>query len=431
MLNYYYSDEISDFIQKLPETIIGEISVNGRLGHINTELYAWEFQIKLLKEVLQKYEGHLFFEFSIPRMGKRVDCLLVIKNIVFVIEFKVGEKEFINQNVEQVWDYALDLKNFHKPSHNLLLVPILVATKAKASQIEIITSSHNDNLVNPIKTNADSLGKTISYILSFFQSEEVINIKDYIFGSYSPTPTIIEAAIKLYKNHNVEEITRNDADATNLNVTTKYISDTIEYAKNYKKKIICFVTGVPGAGKTLVGLKIATEHLDKENGTSSIFLSGNKPLVDILQEALARDKMVQEKLLGNKITKKQARESVKAFIQIIHHYRDEYLRDPKAPYDHVAIFDEAQRAWTKEQTVKFMQQKKGIVNFQYSEPEFLISCLDRHKDWSVVVCLVGGGQEINTGEAGISEWLAAIKNQFPNHSSHFQLILINRLFSPI
>ena len=237
-------------------------------------------------------------------------------------------------------------------------------------------------------------------------------MSDYVGGSYSPTPTIVEAAIKLYNNHNVEEITRNDADAINLSITTNYISESIEYAKNNRKKIICFVTGVPGAGKTLVGLKVATEHLDKEKGNTSVFLSGNKPLVDILQEALTRDRVIQERLIGNKITKKQARESVKTFIQIIHHYRDEYLRDPKAPYDHVAIFDEAQRAWTKEQTVKFMQQKKGIADFQYSEPEFLISCLNRHQDWAVVICLVGGGQEINTGEAGISEWLAAINNKF-------------------
>ncbi len=412
MLNYYYSDKISDFIQKQLETIIGEISVNGRLGHINTELYAWEFQIRLLKEILKNQEGHLFFEFSIPRMGKRVDCLLIIKNIVFVIEFKVGEKEFINQNIEQVWDYALDLKNFHKPSHKLLLVPILVATQAKPNQFEIITSSHNDNLINPLKTNADNLGNTINYVLNFFQSEENINSYEYVTGSYSPTPTIIEAAISLYNNHNVEEITRSDADATNLKVTTNYISETIDYAKNNNKKIICFVTGVPGAGKTLVGLKVATEHLDKVKGNTSVFLSGNKPLVDILQEALTRDKVIQEKLKGNKITKKQAKESVKAFIQIIHHYRDEYLRDHKAPYDHVAIFDEAQRAWNKDQTVKFMHQKKGIANFQYSEPEFLISCLNRHQDWAVVICLVGGGQEINTGEAGISEWLSAIKNHY-------------------
>jgi len=414
MLNYYYSDKISDFLQKKLETIIGEISVNGRLGHINTELYAWEFQINLLKEVLKTIEGHLFFEFSIPRMGKRVDCLLIIKNIVFVIEFKVGEVEIINKNIEQVWDYALDLKNFHKPSHNLLLVPILVSTRSKTTPFEIITSSHNDNLINPLKTNAENLGDTINKVLNFFQDNEYINVYDYIAGSYSPTPNIIEAAISLYNNHNVEEITRNDADAINLSITTNYISETIEYAKKSNKKVVCFVTGVPGSGKTLVGLKVATEHLDKEKGNSSVFLSGNKPLVDVLQEALTRDKIIQEKCKGNKITKKLARESVKAFIQIIHHYRDEYLRDPKAPYDHVAIFDEAQRAWTKEQTVKFMQKKKGIPNFEYSEPEFLISCLNRHNDWAVVVCLVGGGQEINTGEAGISEWLEAIKNKFQN-----------------
>jgi hypothetical protein len=399
MLNYYYSDSISNFLNKPSETIIGEITVNNRLGHIHTELYAWEFQIELLKSILKNFDGHLFFEFSIPRMGKRVDCLLIIKNIVFVIEFKVGEKEYFNHNIEQVWDYALDLKNFHKPSHDLLLVPILVATKAKAIPLEIITTSHNDNLVNPIKTNAQ-------------YSEEFVDCEKYVKGSYSPTPTIIEAAISLYNNHNVEEITRSDADAINLKITTQYISEIIDYAKENNKKIICFVTGVPGAGKTLVGLKVATEHLDKEQGNTSVFLSGNKPLVDILQEALTRDKIIQEKANGNKLTKKEARESVKAFIQIIHHYRDEYLRDPKPPYDHVAIFDEAQRAWTKEQTVKFMQQKKGIPNFQFSEPEFLISCLDRHKDWAVIICLVGGGQEINTGEAGISEWISAIQNKF-------------------
>jgi len=413
MFNYYYADTIFDFLQKQPETIIGEISVNGRLGHINTELFAWEFQIKTLKEILKNIEGHIFFEFSIPRMGKRVDCILLIKDIVFVIEFKVGEKNFTNENIEQVWDYALDLKNFHKPSHGLTLVPLLVATHSKSSSIQILSSSHNDKLINPIKTNADSLGDTIRHILKFFENGESINTLEYINGSYSPTPSIIEAAIRLYNNHNVDEITRSDADAINLKKTTEYISTTIEEAKNLKKKIICFVTGVPGAGKTLVGLKVATEHLDKEKGNTSVFLSGNKPLVDILQEALTRDKVLSEKLKGTRISKKQARESVKAFIQIIHHYRDEYIRDAKAPYDHVAIFDEAQRAWTKEQTVKFMQQKKGITNFQYSEPEFLISCLDRHEDWAVVICLVGGGQEINTGEAGISEWILAIKNMFP------------------
>jgi len=414
MLNYYYSDEIEVFLDKSAETIIGEISINGRLGHKETELYAWVSEIDILKEALRGYSGHLYLEFSIPRMGKRVDCLLIIKNIVFVIEFKVGEKEYISQHVDQVWDYALDLKNFHQPSHHQLLVPILVATEAKSIPIQITNSTHNDLLVNPIKCNKDTLRAVIEKLLLLFHSQEVIKGSEYVAGSYSPTPTIIEAAISLYNNHNVAEITRSDAAAINLKVMTHYISEVIDEAKYLNKKIICFVTGVPGAGKTLVGLKVATDHLDREKGTTSVFLSGNKPLVDILQEALARDKIAQQKAKGITVKKGEARESVKAFIQIIHHYRDEYLRDKNPPYDHVAIFDEAQRAWTREQTVKFMQQKKGIPDFQYSEPEFLISCLDRHPDWAVVICLVGGGQEINTGEAGISEWLRAVKNRFPH-----------------
>lgn len=413
MLNYYYADDINAFLRKSIETIIGEISLNDRYGYLDTQLFAWELQIKILKEILKDFSGHLFFEFSIPRMGKRVDCILIIEDIVFVIEFKVGENTFYRQDIEQVWDYALDLKNFHKPSHDLILVPVLVATQAKESKINFILSK--DKLVDPILCNSEELKSTLIQVLDFYGSaKEKINPKEYISGSYTPTPTIIEAAVRFYNDHNVDEITRNDADAINLKHTTNFISETIHYAKENHKKVICFVTGVPGAGKTLVGLKVATEHLDNNGETTSVFLSGNKPLVDVLQEALVRDKVRQEKEIGNRITKKKARESVKTFIQMIHHYRDEYIRDPKPPFDHVAIFDEAQRAWTKEQTVTFMHRKKNLPNFQYSEPEFLISCLDRHEDWAVVVCLVGGGQEINTGEAGIAEWLRAVKNSFPS-----------------
>ena len=414
MLNYYYSDTITDFLAKSTNTIIGEISTNSRLGHINTELYAWEHQIRILKEILPGYEGHVVFEFSIPRMGKRIDCLLIIDNIVFILEFKVGAKHFNNQDFEQVWDYGLDLKNFHKPSHELTLVPILVATKAKETFFDIITTSHNDNLVNPLRANEENLRATIQHVLDFLgEKGELINAHDYLTGSYSPTPNIIEFAVKIYNDHDVEDITRMGADEINLTETTGYVAESIKYAKENNKKVICFVTGVPGAGKTLVGLKVATEHLDKEKESASVYLSGNKPLVDVLQEALVRDKVERERAQGNKITKRKAREGVKAFIQIIHHYRDTYLRDQNAPYDHVAIFDEAQRAWDKHQTVDFMRRKKGINDFDYSEPEFLISCLDRHPDWAVVVCLVGGGQEIHTGEAGISEWLSAIEHKFP------------------
>ena len=412
MLNFYYKDSIDTFLNKNIEEIIGSISLSNQFDSTINQNKSWEQQISILKKSLAGYYGTIFFEFSIPRMGKRVDCLVIIDNIVFVIEFKVGESEFLSYNIDQVWDYALDLKNFHKPSHSAVLAPILVATEAKYLLNEISLTPHNDDLIFPIKSNKDNLHDAIKNTLLFFRGKTIINGDEYAKGSYSPTPTIIEAAVSLYNNHSVEEITRNDAEAINLSKTSSAISEIIDYAKSENKKVICFVTGVPGAGKTLVGLKVATLHLDNEKSNTSVYLSGNAPLVAILQEALTRDKVNRERELGNRITKSKAKEGVKAFIQIIHHYRDAYLVDPNPPYDHVAIFDEAQRAWNKEQTVKFMRQKKNQINFDYSEPELLISCLDRHKDWAVIVCLVGGGQEINTGEAGISEWLNAIYNKF-------------------
>jgi len=413
MLNYYYSSSIEEFLKKSTEEIIGTITIANQFDSTLQQNWAWEEEIQILKRSLEGLKGHIFFEFSIPRMGKRVDTLLIINNVVFVVEFKVGEDHYHNYNIEQVWDYALDLKNFHKPSHHALVVPVLVATEAKQEYEIISTSHHNDNLAYPLKTNKQGLRSTLIEAIRFFQeSRGKLLGDDYAKGAYYPTPTIIEAAISLYNNHTVKEITRGDAGAKNLTKTTAAISLIIEQSKLLKRKSICFVTGVPGAGKTLVGLNIATMHMDKEDGHSSVYLSGNGPLVAILQEALSRDKIAREKRLGKKITKIEAKQAVKTFIQNIHHYRDAYVVNPEAPYDHVAIFDEAQRAWNKEQTVKFMKNKKGKADFKYSEPEFLISCLDRHSEWAVVVCLVGGGQEINTGEAGISEWINAIKNMY-------------------
>ncbi len=418
MVNYYYEASIGEFHSRTREEIIGQISIANQFDSNKYQTTSWVDQIEILKSCLDGHSGTILFEFSIPRMGKRIDAVVIINGVVFVIEFKVGETDFQNYQLTQVCDYALDLKNFHKPSQKLIIAPILVATEAKSSPVTILMTSHNDGLIHPIKSNKNDLGKVITEVLGHFRSQAKIDAAQYVAGSYSPTPTIVEAAISLYNSHSVENITRSDATAKNLSETTTAISRIIDLAKESQTKRICFVTGVPGAGKTLVGLKVATSQLDKEGGNKSVYLSGNGPLVAVLQEALARDQVSKGNQHGKKVTKVQAKESVKAFLQNIHHYRDAYLVDKKPPYDHVAIFDEAQRAWTKEQTVDFMRRKKGISDFDHSEPEFLISCLDRHKDWAVVVCLVGGGQEINTGEAGISEWLSAVKNYFPQWHVH-------------
>lgn len=410
----YYSDTIENFLITSHDEIIGRLASNSEFADELTQKDAWKEEITILKHTLRSLSGSIYFEFSIPRMGKRIDVLLIIESVIFILEFKVGEKEFLSYAVDQVWDYALDLKNFHETSHSEIIAPILICTKAKRiDQIFKISPAH-DHILVPLKSDSDSLLFVLKSIIESYREKHRINIEKWEEGRYQPTPTIVEAAMALYNNHSVADISRSDASAINLKETSEYISNIIERSKAKNEKAICFVTGVPGAGKTLVGLNIATTHYEKESELYSVFLSGNGPLVAVLQEALARDKIQRAKNRGEKINRGQAKSEVKAFIQIVHHFRDEGIRDNKPPIEHVALFDEAQRAWTLEQTSNFMSRKKGITNFSMSEPEFLISCLDRHPDWAVVVCLVGGGQEINTGEAGISEWFEALNRSFPD-----------------
>ncbi len=408
-----YSDSIQNFLNADPLTILGQLTQQNDFELLPTQKYAWIEQIKILKKELSGLNGWVFFEFAIPRMGKRIDVLLIIGSVLFILEFKVGEREFTAHAIDQVWDYALDLKNFHETSHDVFIVPVTIATEAKEVYLDLITTIHSDNLFYPIRSTPNTLRTVIDLATQFCESKN-IDVSSWMQGKYQPTPTIIEAAMALYNGHSVKEISRRDASAKNLTTTTEAINEIIKKSKKYGGKSICFVTGVPGAGKTLVGLNIATKNNTKENGFTSVFLSGNGPLVDILREALARDRVAHEKEKGNKKRISEARREVKSFIQNVHHFRDEYLIDTDAPKEHIALFDEAQRAWDLQQTANFMKRKKHIPNFDQSEPEFLISCLDRHADWAVIVCLVGGGQEINTGEAGISEWISALSRSFSN-----------------
>src|SRR6185312_8474747 len=412
MKRAFYSATIVDFLNSSEVEIVGKLATANEFSLEQTQRDAWNEEIKILKEVLKEFQGAIYFEFSIPRMGKRIDVLLIIKHVIFVLEFKIGGELFETHALEQVWDYALDLKNFHETSHDSIIAPILIVTKNKDHEPVISFTAQDDKLLNPIKCNQNQVYSTIKGVLSFADGA-IIDKTEWENGRYYPTPTIVEAAKALYKGHNVSDISRSDAAAVNLTATTKTISDVISLSKKNSKKSICFVTGVPGAGKTLVGLDVANKHSDTKNELYSVFLSGNGPLVKILCEALARDKVDVSKEVGKKITKKDALRAVSEFIQNVHHFRDDCLKDmDRPPAEHVVLFDEAQRAWNVEQTSKFMRTKKGKSDFNQSESRFLISCLDRHNDWAVIVCLVGGGQEINTGEAGISEWIESINSSF-------------------
>lgn len=454
---YLYSDTIDSFLQKNTDTIVGEITLSATQDINKETSNSWQQEVEVLKDVLSPYaqKGSVYFEYNIPRMGRRADVIVLIDGIVFVLEFKTSEQKFTREALIQVWDYAIDLKNFQEGSRDRILIPIVVAPKEKNKNCHIELKPFEDDVYQPLVSNNERLSECFDKTLSNIIPKHTFTKEDddvWAKSGYDPTPTIIEAAVALYEHHTVEEITKHDGE---IEVTAKCLDKIINECQSNKRKAICFITGVPGAGKTLIGLQTAIKQFEKEN--KAVYLSGNYPLVEVLQEALARDYVKRSrddykkgKTDNKPCTKTDAKSKVKAFIQMIHHYRDLYLEGTEVkngqivpiegyfqshtdkayvPAEHIAIFDEAQRAWTKEELARFMKEKKKIENFPFSEPEYLISCMDRQPDWGLVVCLIGGGQEINKGEAGIAEWLKAMNEHFTDWDIYMSDKLVDKEYA--
>jgi hypothetical protein len=426
----WYKASKETFIQQHPNTIIGALSINSAHDGFDvteTQTIAWQREIEILQSALDKLPNikiDVFMEFNIPRMGRRIDVLLLIhsdKPHIVILEFKVGQHSFASADIDQVVDYALEMKNFHEGSHTADLFPIVVASQEDSPLPESFAFAFDhDGIAKPVCIGPKAIEQLL---LRIVYTPAELSAEKWEASPYTPTPTLIEAARVLYSTHNVHDITRSEGSAINISETSACINEIIEDAKANHKKKICFVTGVPGAGKTLVGLNIAAARETKDDDTKAVFLSGNGPLVKVLIEALVRDKVERDEAAGITTTKKNARVAVKSFIQNIHHFRDEAIKtDPQfhkdldiaiKPFEHVCIFDEAQRCWDSVHIKNWMKSKKGISEFNSSEGEYLISYLDRHTDFAVIVCLVGGGQEINSGEAGISIWIQAILEKYP------------------
>ena len=458
-----YEASFSEFLSQEPLAVLGVLHNNYHGDTLTTTDEAWMGEIDLMQRVLEPWgteSGRIIFEYDIPRLGKRIDVVLLLRGLIFCLEFKVGKKEEFQAGIEQVMDYALDLKNFHLYSHDKKIVPILIPTKYNDYTIVFQPSVYNDDIYNPIITGGEHLQELIIKVLEHAgATEDVDEIENWLISPYSPTPTIVEAARTLYENHSVEDITRHEADKVSTDNTINFLLQVIEKSKDNGQKSICFVTGVPGAGKTLVGLDVAIKQtykdgeLDKENG--AVYLSGNGPLVAVLTEALARDNQKKCSERGERKNMSDSRREVSEFIQIIHRYRDNMLAKIKNPVEngileidpekavkleatgygeveHVAIFDEAQRSWTHKRIADYLKRggtygnKLKVPNFPMSEAEFLIWSLDQREDWAVIICLVGGGQEINTGEAGITEWIKALNNRF----KHWDVYISNKLTEP-
>ena len=461
-LRCLFDSDFETFLRKDKNSIFGELCDRYHGDALTTTREAWIKEIEILQNTLSPWkevDGHIVFEYDIPRLGKRIDVVLLLKGIIFCLEFKVGESRILENDVDQVLDYALDLKNFHKFSQDRLIVPILIATNYRKSSTLVQMSIYDDRVVNPLVTGQNDIADIIVMVLNQFPDETPID-KKWIISPYVPTPTIIEAARTLYESHSVEDITRHEADEVTTDNTISYILDVIQKSKENGEKSICFVTGVPGAGKTLVGLDVAVKqtYQGREKpieDEGAVYLSGNGPLVAVLNEALAKDNYQKCKERGEAKRITDSRREVGKFIQIIHRYRDNMLAKIKIPVEngvleidpekaikmqgagfgeveHVAIFDEAQRSWTHKRLADYLKRggtygnKLKVPNFPMSEAAFLIWSLDQREDWATIVCLVGGGQEINTGEAGISEWIKALNGIF----THWKVYISPQLTEP-
>ena len=457
-----FDSDFQAFANASQDSILGIFNRKRHGMALTTTEEAWESEIAIMNDVLSSLapkNGRIIYEYDIPRLGKRIDLVLLLEGIIFCLEFKVGESRILEADVDQVLDYALDLKNFHKFSQDHLIVPILVATNYRDASTDIRMSVYDDRVVNPLVTGKAGVAKIIAEVLRRFPNETPVN-PNWIISPYAPTPTIIEAAKTLYENHSVENITRHEADKVSTDRTIAYILDVIQSSKANQKKSICFVTGVPGAGKTLVGLDVAIKqtyqgHDEPVKDEGAVYLSGNGPLVAVLTEALAQDNYKKCRDKGEKKKMTDSRREVSKSIQMIHRYRDNMLAKIKNPVEngvleidpekavkmecagfgeveHVAIFDEAQRSWTHKRLADYLKRggtygnKLKVPNFPLSEAAFLIWSLDQREDWATIVCLVGGGQEINTGEAGISEWIKALNEQFP----HWNIYISPKLTDP-
>lgn len=378
---------------------------------------AWRFTIAHLQGIGAALpDARIYLEFAIPRMGRRADAVIVAGGLIFVLEYKIGERAFPRHAIEQVHGYALDLKNFHVTSHDKTIVPLLIATEAPAQQLDFGFWAA-DRVHAPIRLSPGDVLPTIRRMVAMGDGR-AFDADVWAAGAYRPTPSIIEAAEALYRGHDVTEISRSEAGAENLTRTATAIEAVVVDMKASGGKAICFVTGVPGAGKTLAGLNIACGRLARDVGEDAVFLSGNGPLVDVLQEALRRDQRQRRRETPSAEERILAERHPEVFIQNVHHFRDDYLDANSVPPEHIVVFDEAQRAWNAAMTSDFMRRKRGQAGFAQSEPAFLLSVMNRRPDWCVVVCLIGEGQEINRGEAGVAEWVQALQTELRHWQVH-------------
>ncbi|WP_428391490.1 DNA/RNA helicase domain-containing protein [Lichenicoccus sp.] len=403
----WWSGNIAAFLAAEEPALIGQLThVAARIYRTNEvqQLRAWSRQIEILRlsvaALPEPAEWHLLIEFEIPRLRGRIDAVLLSPRAIFVLEFKIGAEQFNENDRQQTMDYALDLQDFHAGSRRHPILPILIATDATPGP-QMLPFVFPGAAPAVLHANAASLPALLSDLAARLADPPVaLDVRAWEHAVYRPVPNVIDAACLLFSRHDVAEIVSARADTFNLTRTTDCISALIGQARATSQKTILFVTGIPGAGKTLCGLNAA---FGVQASTGAAFLTGNPTLVHVLREALVRNAMLQ----GER--RSIAEHRIKAMIQALPAFRDDLVRSGAAPPERVIIIDEAQRSWTAAQAIAKTRDRP--VQLDRSEPAHLLDIMVRHADFAVIVCLIGNGQEIHDGEGGLAEWGDAVRTR--------------------
>jgi predicted DNA-binding protein (MmcQ/YjbR family) len=446
MRQAYYQNSLEAFIQTKDEEIIGKLNLAGTAfaSQWTITTVSWDSSIGILKksfrELIQKNplsnNWHVLLEYEIPRLAGRIDAVILADDIIFVIEFKFERKKYELADIRQAEDYALDLSDFHLKSREKIIIPILLAPLAKHISQDA-NLANKSNVLPCVKANADNLSMIIydAYLNYHNDLDEGINPVEWEQSEYQPTPTIVQAANALFAGQKVEDISKYGAD--NLSKTCKSLIDIINQAIERNKKAICFVTGVPGSGKTLVGLNVIhKKNVFGNEDFNSAYFSGNGPLIKVLRESLSRDdyqrqeNLFKSKQINIRPKRSDSKSKIKSKIQNLHQIIKDGLSKKKYLTEKVVVFDEAQRCWDAKQFSNKAKQnrnreKNPFLIEEKSEAEMLFEFMNRHDGWSVIIALVGGGQEINTGEGGIGEWGKAIQNKYSNWEIHISPQLLS------
>ena len=410
----WFRSSLDGLVASSTGSVVGSLAAEAarlRLDPNPETISAWETTIDVLQSVAKELPEELhqrctvLLEFQLPRRRRRIDVVLLAHDLILLIEVKAGAERFDRASSWQAEQYALDLRDFHAGSAGHTIIPILLATNAPNHQR--ITLDEPSQSVSRVQLlTAKRLARALSTLIERFHdpAAQSIDPASWEDSPYRPTPSIVEAACDLYEGHDVADIKHQESH--NLDLTVDAVVQLVNTCRASRRRAIAFITGAPGSGKTLAGLQVVHDpRIASSAETAGVFISGNMPLVEVIASALSAS---SAQLIAER--REEMVRRVSTFVQHAYAFRDEYAEhEERTPHEHVILFDEAQRAWDSAQVSRWTRGRSTR-----SEPRLILDIMSRMPGWSVVIAMVGSGQEINRGEAGLAEWGRALLEHHPD-----------------